>query len=275
MLHGNAIIGQSGGPTSVINASLCGIIQAMPAAKGHRQDAGNAVRHRRVHAGRRDRPGPRSPGDDREPPHDAQLGVGKLPPQAARTPTSRASWKCSSRHDIRYCFLIGGNDTMDTIHRVEAVLPGAGLRTDRRGRAEDGRQRSVRHRPHARLRQRGPLRGPVGQAGRRARPRHEIRRSVRDLPDGGPFGRLAAGGRRAGQGGGRRRPAHHPAAGAGLRSRPLPGRREALLRSLRLVQHRLRRGRLLCRRHADQRLDRSPTSSPTSSSARWAAPARR
>ena len=27
MLHGNAIIGQSGGPTSVINASLCGIIE--------------------------------------------------------------------------------------------------------------------------------------------------------------------------------------------------------------------------------------------------------
>ena len=33
MLHGNAIIGQSGGPTSVINASLCGIIQACLAEK--------------------------------------------------------------------------------------------------------------------------------------------------------------------------------------------------------------------------------------------------
>ena len=30
MLHGNAIIGQSGGPTSVINASLCGIVEAVP-----------------------------------------------------------------------------------------------------------------------------------------------------------------------------------------------------------------------------------------------------
>ena len=28
MLQGNAIIGQSGGPTSVINASLAGIIEA-------------------------------------------------------------------------------------------------------------------------------------------------------------------------------------------------------------------------------------------------------
>ena len=27
MLQGNAILGQSGGPTSVINASLCGLIQ--------------------------------------------------------------------------------------------------------------------------------------------------------------------------------------------------------------------------------------------------------
>ena len=27
MLKGNALVGQSGGPTSVINSSLCGVIQ--------------------------------------------------------------------------------------------------------------------------------------------------------------------------------------------------------------------------------------------------------
>ena len=27
MLQGNAIVGQSGGPTSVINSSLCGVVQ--------------------------------------------------------------------------------------------------------------------------------------------------------------------------------------------------------------------------------------------------------
>jgi 6-phosphofructokinase len=34
MLQGNAIIGQSGGPTSVINASLVGIIQAAVECEG-------------------------------------------------------------------------------------------------------------------------------------------------------------------------------------------------------------------------------------------------
>ena len=43
------------------------------------------------------------------------------------------------KHDIRYFFLIGGNDTMDTIHRVEAYCRQQRLRVDRRGRAEDGR----------------------------------------------------------------------------------------------------------------------------------------
>ncbi len=44
MLHGNAIIGQSGGPTSVINASLCGIIQQCLAQKavGRRWECASA-----------------------------------------------------------------------------------------------------------------------------------------------------------------------------------------------------------------------------------------
>ena len=52
MLKGNAIIGQSGGPTSVINASLCGIVQACLGRTAIERVAGHAVRHRRVHAGR-------------------------------------------------------------------------------------------------------------------------------------------------------------------------------------------------------------------------------
>ena len=40
MLQGNAIIGQSGGPTAVINASLCGIIQACLAQKAIRKTLG-------------------------------------------------------------------------------------------------------------------------------------------------------------------------------------------------------------------------------------------
>ena len=51
MLHGNAIIGQSGGPTSVINASLCGHHPGRAADKhAIGKHAGHAVRHRRLHA---------------------------------------------------------------------------------------------------------------------------------------------------------------------------------------------------------------------------------
>ena len=226
----------------------------MSCSKGDRQDAGNAVRHRRVHAGRSDRPGPRGPEDDRRPSYDAQLGVGQLPPQAARR-----RFSANPRHPqaARHPLLLPDRRQRYDGHDPSrgAVLPGARLRADRRGRAEDGRQRPLGHRPHAGLRQCGPLRGALGQAGGRVGPRHAVCRSVRDFSDGGPFGRLASGGGGVGQGGRRRRPAHHSVARAAVRSGPVPGRGEALPRALRLVQHRVRRGRLLRRRPPDQRLD--------------------
>ena len=43
------------------------------------------------------------------------------------------------KHDIRYCFLIGGNDTMDTIHRVGDYCRKQGYELMRRRRAQDGR----------------------------------------------------------------------------------------------------------------------------------------
>jgi 6-phosphofructokinase len=117
MLQGNALVGQSGGPTSVINASLAGII-----------DSGRKSRHiRGVFGMRFGIEGVLG---------DFLLDLSKEPVKTVKalrsTPSSALG---SSRHklkepdfepilrtlkkyDIRYLFMIGGNDTMDTVHRV-------------------------------------------------------------------------------------------------------------------------------------------------------------
>ncbi len=118
MLKGNLIIGQSGGPTCVINASLCGVIQE---AKQHGEIEGiygmrfgiegfmqkNIINLR----------------------YEDEETIKKL----LDTPSSALG---SSRHkvkeddlprilevlkkfNIRYFLMIGGNDTMHTIHKVE------------------------------------------------------------------------------------------------------------------------------------------------------------
>jgi 6-phosphofructokinase 1 len=118
MLHGNAIIGQSGGPTSVINASLCGIAQAWldarPAGRvlGMRFGIEGFMRGDVIDLGRED------PADCerlRATPSSA-LGSSRHKLQEADFPPILDMLR---KHDIRYFFLIGGNDTMDTIHRVE------------------------------------------------------------------------------------------------------------------------------------------------------------
>jgi ATP-dependent phosphofructokinase / diphosphate-dependent phosphofructokinase len=125
MLPGNAIIGQSGGPTSVINASLCGIIQACLAQKAIRKTLGMRF------------------GIEGFMKNDV-IDLGRETPaviDGLRTTPSSALGSCRHKlkeadfprildilrkHDIRYFFLIGGNDTMDTIHRVVEYCRGQG-----------------------------------------------------------------------------------------------------------------------------------------------------
>jgi 6-phosphofructokinase 1 len=119
MLHGNAIIGQSGGPTSVINASLCGIIQACRGQKAIGRTLGmkfgieGFMRGDVVDLGRED---PELIEGLRTSPSSA-LGSCRHKLKDADFPKILEMLR---KHDIRYYFLIGGNDTMDTIHRVES-----------------------------------------------------------------------------------------------------------------------------------------------------------
>ena len=119
MLKGTALVGQSGGPTSVINASLMGVITAAEGAEGVDALYGMRWGIEGFMAGEM---------------VDLSNQPARIVEGLARTPSSALG---SSRYklddsdlpgilkrlkelDVRYFFLIGGNDTMDTIHRIEA-----------------------------------------------------------------------------------------------------------------------------------------------------------
>lgn len=117
MLKGNALVGQSGGPTSVINSSLAGVIDA--ARRSRRMDRLFGMRfaiegvlnghlldlseYERATLKRLQQ----TPGSG--------LGSSRLKLQDEHFP---AVLKTLKKFNIRYFFMIGGNDTMDTIHRV-------------------------------------------------------------------------------------------------------------------------------------------------------------
>jgi 6-phosphofructokinase 1 len=118
MIKRNALIGQSGGPTSVINSSLAGVIKKASESAFIQNIYGmnygiEGFMHEQL--------------------FDLEKQTKKVINGLRKTPSSALG---SSRHkvkdedfpvilnvlkkyDIRYFFLIGGNDTMDTIHRIE------------------------------------------------------------------------------------------------------------------------------------------------------------
>jgi 6-phosphofructokinase 1 len=119
MLQGNAIIGQSGGPTSVINASLCGIIQealkqkAIQNVFGMQYGIEGLMKGEVIDLGRE---APATIEGLRSTPSSALGSCRHKLKEADFAPIL----KKLQEYNIRYMFLIGGNDTMDTIHRIEA-----------------------------------------------------------------------------------------------------------------------------------------------------------
>lgn len=119
MSHGNVLIGQSGGPTSVINASLAGVaaraIEKLPGAKvlGMRYGIAGFMKDEWVDLSAQ----PKSLWQGLRTTPGSVLGSSRHKVKEEDFPVILAQLK---KHQIRYFFLIGGNDTMDTIHRVEA-----------------------------------------------------------------------------------------------------------------------------------------------------------
>lgn len=118
MHSANAIIGQSGGPTSVINSTLAGVMEAAESFNGIETLYGMnygiegfmdeklfnlSAQSKKTVQGLRRTP-------------SSALGSSRHKVKEEDFPRILEVLK---RYNIRYCFLIGGNDTMDTIHRVE------------------------------------------------------------------------------------------------------------------------------------------------------------
>lgn len=116
-MKGNCIVGQSGGPTGVINASVAGVVQE---AENHPEIEGifgmrfgvegllaeNVIdlgqEKSETIAGLRGTPG-------------SALGSSR---HKLKDPDFDPLLKVLKKYNIRYFFLIGGNDTMDSIHRL-------------------------------------------------------------------------------------------------------------------------------------------------------------
>jgi 6-phosphofructokinase 1 len=118
MIKGNALIGQSGGPTSVINSSLAGVIETALSSSLINEIYG-------MHFGIEGFMQEWLYDLGRQPKHVIE-GLRKTPSSALGSSRHKVQDKdlplilnVLKKYDIRYFFLIGGNDTMDTIHRVE------------------------------------------------------------------------------------------------------------------------------------------------------------
>jgi len=118
MIKGNAVIGQSGGPTSVINSSLAGVIDASKASGiidgiyGMNYGIEGLMNESFFDLGAQ--PDNIVKGLRRTP--SSALGSSRHKVREDDLPKILAVLK---KYDIRYFFLIGGNDTMDTINKVE------------------------------------------------------------------------------------------------------------------------------------------------------------
>lgn len=117
-MKGNAVIGQSGGPTSVINSSLAGVIHQCRTLGladnlyGMNFGIKGLMEERLIDLGNQD---PKVLAGLRTTPSSA-LGSSR---HKVSDPDFPRILEVLRKYDIRYFFLIGGNDTMDTIHRVE------------------------------------------------------------------------------------------------------------------------------------------------------------
>ncbi len=123
-LYGNAVVGQSGGPTAAINATLSGVIRGALDADcigtlfGMRNGMEGFLRGDLVDLSARFEGGEGL--DLLENTPAAALGScrKKLPPVDGNEEFYRDVFDIFRKYDIRYFFYIGGNDSMDTVAKL-------------------------------------------------------------------------------------------------------------------------------------------------------------
>ncbi|MCK5200201.1 MAG: diphosphate--fructose-6-phosphate 1-phosphotransferase, partial [Spirochaetales bacterium] len=117
-MRGNVIVGQSGGPTSVINSSLAGVIETALASDkidkiyGMNYGIEGFLNEKLINLGNQKQ--------------EVLNGLRHTPSSALGSSRHKLTeddlpliLEVLKKYEIRYFFLIGGNDTMDTIHRIE------------------------------------------------------------------------------------------------------------------------------------------------------------
>ncbi len=125
MLRGNAILGQSGGPTAVINQSLVGLIETLRGQPGIEKVLGSVhgvkgmVLDKSIEL--QDIPQERLERIARTP--SAALGSSRDKPDEMYCQRILAHF---SKYNIRYFFYIGGNDSSDTCRIVDDLAKRAG-----------------------------------------------------------------------------------------------------------------------------------------------------
>ena len=120
-LRGNAIIAQSGGPTAVINASACGAIQE---AMKHSEISGVYAAHNGILGILNDEIFDLS----KEDPEDIEnlrrtpaAALGSCRYKVRSEEDFQKILDVFKKHNIRYFFYIGGNDSMDTADKVNTL----------------------------------------------------------------------------------------------------------------------------------------------------------
>jgi len=129
LVTGNAAIGQSGGPTAVINQSLVGVVEGL---RGGLHAAGKVKRVLGMHHGVRGLT--KGEFHDLTDMHQDRLDRLAVTPSAALGSTrdkpdaaycGRIVEACRA-HDVRYYFYIGGNDSSDTCRLVSETAAASG-----------------------------------------------------------------------------------------------------------------------------------------------------
>ena len=129
-LHGNCLVGQSGGPTAAINATVLGVIEAALASKeiqhvyGMLNGIEGVLHDTLIDLGAED------PAELSRLKYTPSAILGSCRYKLADSTEDADDYarilEVFKAHDIRYFFYIGGNDSMDTCNKVSKYLQNSG-----------------------------------------------------------------------------------------------------------------------------------------------------
>ena len=154
-LTGACIIGQSGGPTAVINASAQGVIQTALKADCITRVLGAAHGIKGVLEDKLYDMSQEDPAELDLLQYTPSSALGSCRYKLADPDVDDTDYKrileIFEKYNVRYFFYNGGNDSMDTCNKISKYMQKVGYECRIMGVPKDHRQRPERHRPLPRL----------------------------------------------------------------------------------------------------------------------------